>query len=78
MPLQLIHSEFGYTHKYINCSGKPFSQISTASVVPLCQPECSVAEASTSQLFFNSVIKGSIHSSIFTTVALFDISVDIE
>lgn len=26
MPVQLIHREFGYSHKYINCGGKPFSQ----------------------------------------------------
>lgn len=78
MAVQLIHMEFVYNHKYTNCSGKPFSQINSLSVVRLYEPECNATEASKSQLFINSAIEGSIHSSFFVTVALLDTFVDIE
>lgn len=35
MPVQLLHRQFGFSHKYINCSRKPFSQINTVSVALL-------------------------------------------
>lgn len=78
MPVHLMHREFRYGHKYINCSSKPFSQINTVSETPLSYPECNTIETGKSQLFINSVIKGPLHTSIFITVALFDISVDSE
>lgn len=78
MPVQLLHREFRFSHKHINCSGKPFSQINTVSVAPLTDLNAIKQNLVISQLFINSVIKGSVTSSIFMTVALFDISVDNE